>query len=90
MKPVGASPDPAGERIAAWIEMVRDRLPIHPHLAFESLAYLIGFLVYRLQRQRQGDFLDDDRRWSLFVAVVLFILACLKRERAELSQSEES
>ena len=45
--------------------------PIHPHLLFESLAYAVGFTLYRLLRRRRGDFLVDDTRWSLIVAVVL-------------------
>lgn len=41
------------------------------HLVFEALAYTAGFALYRWLRRRRGDFLSDEHRWSMIVAVVL-------------------
>jgi phosphatidylglycerol---prolipoprotein diacylglyceryl transferase len=41
------------------------------HAGFESLAYLIGFALYRRQRGHSGDFLSSSQRGSLIVAAVL-------------------
>lgn len=46
-------------------------LALHPHPVFETLAYLVGFGVYRLARGRRGDFLSTPDRWTMIVAVVL-------------------
>lgn len=41
---------------------------IHPHFLFESLAYSIGFLVFRLFKGRLGDVVPQDVRWSVIAA----------------------
>ena len=44
-------------------------LQIHPHWAFEMLAYVIAFRLYLTLRRRQGDVLDDDARsWVIAAA----------------------
>jgi phosphatidylglycerol---prolipoprotein diacylglyceryl transferase len=45
----------------------------HPewHPAFEALGYVSGYLVYRWMRQRDGDALDDERRWSVIAAAAV-------------------
>jgi hypothetical protein len=40
-------------------------LRVHPHWVFETLAYAVGFCVYRWLRRRNGDVLDDASRWWL-------------------------
>jgi phosphatidylglycerol---prolipoprotein diacylglyceryl transferase len=42
----------------------------HPglHLVFETLAYTIGYAVYRHARRRSGDFLPDESRWLMIAA----------------------
>jgi prolipoprotein diacylglyceryltransferase len=42
----------------------------HPglHPVFETLAYAVGYAVYRRSRDRRGDFLTDDRRWLIIAA----------------------
>jgi hypothetical protein len=41
------------------------------HFAFESLAYAVGFALYRRERRRAGDFLaDPDRNWVIVAAVL--------------------
>ena len=42
----------------------------HPgvHPFFETLAYAVGYAVYRRSRNRTGDFLPDDRRWLIIAA----------------------
>jgi phosphatidylglycerol:prolipoprotein diacylglycerol transferase len=53
------------------------RLSPHPglHPVFEALAYLVGYLVYKLLRARSGDPLPDDRRWLIIAATALGALA---------------
>jgi phosphatidylglycerol:prolipoprotein diacylglycerol transferase len=53
------------------------RLTPHPglHPVFEALAYLVGYLVYKLLRARSGDPLPDDRRWLIIAATALGALA---------------
>lgn len=41
------------------------------HLLFESLAYAVGFALYRRERRQAGDFLDDSNRAWVIVAAVL-------------------
>jgi prolipoprotein diacylglyceryltransferase len=41
---------------------------LHPHLAFELLAYFAGFRLYLRDRKLRGDFLDDPRRWWVIAA----------------------
>ncbi|WP_103935082.1 prolipoprotein diacylglyceryl transferase [Bryocella elongata] len=45
----------------------------HPalHPLFESLGYAAGFAVYRGLRSRQGDALDDERRWMVIAAAAV-------------------
>jgi phosphatidylglycerol:prolipoprotein diacylglycerol transferase len=42
----------------------------HPglHPVFETLAYTVGYAVYRRSRDRSGDFLPDDYRWLIIAA----------------------
>jgi phosphatidylglycerol---prolipoprotein diacylglyceryl transferase len=46
-------------------------LKLHPHLVFESLAYTIGFLVYRQFRKRRGDPVSVSIRWSVIAAAAV-------------------
>jgi phosphatidylglycerol:prolipoprotein diacylglycerol transferase len=46
-------------------------LKIHPHFVFESLAYTVGFFVYRKLKSRFGDPVDDGVRWSVIAAAAL-------------------
>jgi phosphatidylglycerol---prolipoprotein diacylglyceryl transferase len=46
-------------------------LRIHPHLFFESLAYVTAFLLFLRLRKRQGDQLSDDSRWWVISAAVV-------------------
>ena len=41
------------------------------HFVLESLAYLVAFRWYAMARDRSGDFLKADVRWTLIVAAVL-------------------
>ena len=45
----------------------------HPalHPLFETLAYAIGYAVYRRSRLRSGDFLTDDHRWLIIAAAAI-------------------
>ncbi len=43
---------------------------VHPHLLFEGLAYVAGFLVYLWIRRRFGDAVPDPVRWSAITAAV--------------------
>ena len=45
--------------------------PVSPHLVFETLAYTIGFALYRSMRARSTDFLPDASRWTSIVAAAL-------------------
>lgn len=44
---------------------------MHPHVAFELLAYLVAAVVYQSLRARGGDHLDSGQRWSLTAAAAL-------------------
>jgi prolipoprotein diacylglyceryltransferase len=46
-------------------------LKLHPHLIFESLGYTLGFLVYRLLKNRQGDPVPQSVRWSVIAAAAV-------------------
>jgi phosphatidylglycerol:prolipoprotein diacylglycerol transferase len=46
------------------------RYSIHPHLFFETLAYLIAFCVYLALRRRFGDSLATPLRWAVIAAAV--------------------
>jgi prolipoprotein diacylglyceryltransferase len=41
------------------------------HALFESLAYAVGFAVYRWRRNRRGDALPDPRRWTVIAAAAV-------------------
>ena len=43
-------------------------VPLHPHLLFEVLAYISGFIVYRVLRARWGDLLPAEQRWTVIAA----------------------
>jgi len=44
---------------------------VSPHVALESLAYLIAFEVYRRERRARGDFLASEVRSSVVVAAIV-------------------
>jgi phosphatidylglycerol---prolipoprotein diacylglyceryl transferase len=54
---------PVGIPIGPWV--------VHPHAFFETLGYLVGFRLYLWLRRRQGDHLDDGRRWSIVTAAAI-------------------
>ena len=45
----------------------------HPvwHPVMETLAYAAGFAVYRWQRARQGDIVDEPQRWTVLAAAAV-------------------
>ncbi len=45
----------------------------HPqwHALFESLGYGVGYWIYRRERARAGDVLDDSGRWSVIAGAVV-------------------
>jgi prolipoprotein diacylglyceryltransferase len=45
----------------------------HPelHPVFEALAYALGFAAYKYQRNRSGDVLEEQQRWSVIAAAML-------------------
>ena len=47
------------------------RFPLHPHLLFETLAYLCGFQLYRFLRNRYGDAVSSSIRWSVVAAAAV-------------------
>jgi prolipoprotein diacylglyceryltransferase len=46
-------------------------LEIPAHMLFGTLAYAAGFALYRARRQRAGDTLSDDRRWTIVTAAAV-------------------
>ena len=46
-------------------------ISISAHFVFESLAYFVGFSLYRRERRRQGDIVDRSTRNSVIVAAIL-------------------
>jgi prolipoprotein diacylglyceryltransferase len=46
-------------------------IAISPHFFLESLAYLVGFALYRRERRRTGDFLPAPHRTSLVAAAII-------------------
>jgi prolipoprotein diacylglyceryltransferase len=44
---------------------------VHPHVFFETVAYLVGFRLYLWLRRRHGDPLDDGPRWSVITAAAI-------------------
>lgn len=53
------------------VEVLTKQFPIHPHLLFETLAYLIAFQVYRFLRNRYGDSVSISSRWSVIAAAAV-------------------
>lgn len=47
------------------------RFPLHPHLLFETLAYLGAFQLYRFLRRRYGDSVSSSDRWSVIAAAAV-------------------
>jgi prolipoprotein diacylglyceryltransferase len=47
--------------------------PLHvpAHVILEALAYAVGFQIYRRQRARRGDVIDDARRWTVIAAAAV-------------------
>jgi phosphatidylglycerol:prolipoprotein diacylglycerol transferase len=46
-------------------------MPIDPHIVFESLGWIAGYLIYRVQRRQNGDVIDAAaRRWVTASAIV--------------------
>ena len=45
----------------------------HPalHVVFEALGYAGGYAVYRRLREREGDALNDERRWAVIAAAAV-------------------
>lgn len=41
---------------------------LHPHLVFETLAYVVGFRAYLWLRRKSGDALEDANRWWVIAA----------------------
>jgi prolipoprotein diacylglyceryltransferase len=46
------------------------RYSIHPHLFFETLSYIVAFVVYFLLRRRFGDTVITPLRWAAIAAAV--------------------
>jgi phosphatidylglycerol---prolipoprotein diacylglyceryl transferase len=46
-------------------------LRIHPHIFFETVAYVIAFVIFLRLRRRQGDQLSDDSRWWVICAAIV-------------------
>lgn len=44
---------------------------LHPHVVFETLAYTMGYLVFRALRARQGDIVAPNDRWSVIAAAAV-------------------
>lgn len=44
---------------------------LHPHLLFETLAYAVAFRVCLSLRRRNGDAIDDHRRWWVIAAAAM-------------------
>ena len=44
---------------------------VHPHLLFESLAYIAGFAIFVARRQTRGDHVPNAVRWSLVTAAAI-------------------
>ena len=50
-------------------------LRVHPHLVFETMAYLIAFRLYLWLRRRKGDALPDANRWWVIAAAAMGAVA---------------
>jgi prolipoprotein diacylglyceryltransferase len=59
--------------------MLAIMIPIgsHPlwHPVFEAASYVAGYLVFRHQRARQGDVVDESKRWTVLAGAALGALA---------------
>jgi prolipoprotein diacylglyceryltransferase len=44
---------------------------VHPHFAFEILAFLTGIALYQSARASRGDHISGAHRWSLFAAIAV-------------------
>lgn len=44
---------------------------LHPHVVFETLAYVIAFRVYVSMRKRSSDAIDDANRWWVIAAAAV-------------------
>jgi phosphatidylglycerol---prolipoprotein diacylglyceryl transferase len=58
-------------RIPFPVVMTVGPLSISAHLIFESVAYIVGFYVYRRSRRLDGDFLSTSDRFSVMTAAVI-------------------
>jgi phosphatidylglycerol:prolipoprotein diacylglycerol transferase len=62
---------PTERMIKLPVDVVLGPLALHPHWIFESLAYTLGFYLYRRLRRRHGDVIESsDRRWVIAAAIV--------------------
>lgn len=70
--PCPSEPDPSGYTVR---DLRSPRIPFTPHPGlhpvFETLAYATGYALYKRQRARTGDFLNDEHRWLLIAATAL-------------------
>lgn len=46
-------------------------MKVHPHLLFETLAYVIGFRVYLHFKRTNGDPIGDSTRWTVIAAAAV-------------------
>jgi prolipoprotein diacylglyceryltransferase len=46
-------------------------LSLHPHVVFESLAYTIGFFIFRRLKKHFGDLVPQQVRWSVIAAAAV-------------------
>lgn len=78
------------------VELALGPWRIHPHVLFELLAYALGFRLYLAARRRQGDAIDDPRRWWVVAAAalgaavgarVVFLLECPAETLAHLTDA---
>ena len=49
------------------------RISPHPtlHVVFETLAYAVGYALFRRARSQSGDILDDDQRWIIIAGAAV-------------------
>lgn len=58
-------------RIAFPVVVTAGPLSLSAHLFFESVAYTVGFYLYRRSRRLDGDFLPTSDRFSVIAAAVI-------------------
>jgi hypothetical protein len=46
-------------------------LRLNPHFIFESLAYTLGFIFFRILKARFGDPIPEKLRWSVIAAAAV-------------------